>query len=171
MKTRQFRLLVKSIFAIGLAWGNAYAGDTSLCEKSEEVVFSCDFPNKKSVAICTDRESNYLEYRFGKPANVELRHRADGSSPTKKFHRAEVLYASNSVRVIWFSERDVYYKINLPMRGGPSLEVSRNGETLKQLFCKGGWGGSHGEPSLQSGFIVEHGSADISKIAPLWGER
>jgi hypothetical protein len=57
------------------------------------------------------------------------------------------------------------------MRGGPSLEVSQRGRTINEIYCKGGWGGVHGEPASESKMIIEHGSGDISKISPLWGEE
>lgn len=163
----------KYLVAICLAYGPVRAETTTLCEPGESTLFSCEFQNKRSASICASSVPgpDYVEYRFGRRPNVEMRYRADENHANKRFHRAEVVYASNSERVIWFRDRDIFYRIHLPMRGGPSLEVSREGKTLNELFCKGGWGRVHAEPESKSKFIIEHGSGDISKMSPLWGDE
>jgi hypothetical protein len=156
----------------GLTIVPPHAAAVTLCQPTERVVFSCDFENKKAVGICVGGagEAEYVEYRFGRAKKLEMSYRADDGS-SRMFHRAEVLYASNSSRIIWFRNGEFFYRINMPMRGSPFLDVLRGGNAVAQLSCKKGWAEMRGDPELKSKFIADHGSANVSELSPLWGEK
>ena len=49
---------------------------TSLCARDEKIIWSCETTKRKIVSICSssqlDKQSGYLQYRFGRPGHVEL---------------------------------------------------------------------------------------------------
>jgi hypothetical protein len=48
----------------------------SLCAQDEKTIWSCETAGRKTVSICgarsLDKESGYVQYRFGRPGHVEL---------------------------------------------------------------------------------------------------
>jgi hypothetical protein len=161
-----------SLFLIfGLASINA--GASNLCGSTEEVVFACDFSNKKSVAVCSGKEGGkgYMEYRYGQPSRMEMHYKAFDNDEKKKYHRAEVVYASNASEVLWFQKGDFFYLIHLPMRGGPLLDVMRDGRTISHQNCRAGWAGTQTNFDSAKKFFTDHGSNSIDAIAPLWGDE
>ena len=110
-----------------------------------------------------------MDYRYGTLKKIELEHRGF-SAPKYGFYRTEVLYASNSSKIIWFKNQDTNYLLNLPMRGGPILEVRKDGKTLVEMACKGGWGGTAGDPETSSHFIEEKPGGSMSETQKYWDQ-
>ena len=153
------------LLIVGLA--SISAGASSLCGITEEVVFACDFSNKKSVAVCLGKEGRkgYMEYRYGQLSRIELRHKAFDNDEEKKYHRAEVVYASNASEVLWFQKGDFFYLFHLPMRGGALLDVMRDGRTISYQNCRAGWAGTQNNFDSAKKFFTDHGSKSIDAIA------
>lgn len=140
----------------------------TLCLHDEQIFFSCDV-GKKIVSICTtplNTAAPYMEYRFGSEKNIEMHYRADALHP--KFNRVEVNYASNTATILWFRNADTDYLLNFPMKGGPSLEVKKAGETIAEMSCKNGWAATIGEPEQRSPFISEKPNTDYSEVKKYW---
>jgi hypothetical protein len=94
-----------------------------------------------------------MEYRFGTKKKIEMTYRATDDTQSK-FKKTEALYASNSSNLIWFHVNQFRYILNLPMRGGPVLEVKNAERTIAEMACKRGWQGTLGEPDAKSDFII-----------------
>lgn len=147
----------------------AATGTKNLCSPVEEVYFSCEV-GKKIVSLCSSKSADttpYMEYRYGTGKKIELEYRGF-AAPKYSFYRTEVLYASNSSKIIWFKNHDTNYLLNLPMRGGPNLEVKKDGKTLIEMACKGGWGGTVGDPETSSDFIEEKPGGSVSETQKYW---
>lgn len=172
LKPRLRTIVFAQVFFLTLHCGAAEGG-VSLCNKGEVAIFSCPLSNNKAVAICSgiENKKNFTEYRYGTPLSLELRFRADPLNAQRKFHRAEVLYASNAAEMIWFGNNGVFYRIHMLMRGGPFLDVVRDGKTVSRHDCQGGWGGVENAPITGNEAFVDHGSGDDGEIAPLWGGK
>jgi hypothetical protein len=160
-------LLLLSFFGI------AHAHASSLCSKNEKIVFECELASKKSVALClsNDTAPSFVEYRYGRLSKVEMRFRADENEKEKKFHRAEVVYASNASDVIWFRLKKFVYQIHLPARGGPLLEVLRDEETISHHSCSGGWAGVRGDVDNANSYYINHGTGSVDTMERLWNGK
>lgn len=154
-------------------YNSAYATDGGLCGKTETTIFSCPFTNSEAVAICSaaKKGSEFVEYRYGRQNNVKMRFRADATDPQKKFHRAEVSYASNAAEVIWFQNNGDVYRIHMLARGGPFLDVLRGGEKIARHDCEEGWRHVENSSVTENQFIVDHGNRNDYELAPLWGGK
>lgn len=131
----------------------------SLCERDEEIYFSCLTSNEKKISLCADRpenEGSNLTYRFGRGGNVELEHSASlepghSSSPSgggflkNRYFRArvdytEVAFNSNDheYRVFRrFSDESVDQQASIaPSRDfGVEVSVASSGEGLAVISC------------------------------------
>jgi hypothetical protein len=150
----------------------SHAAEPTLCKSNETPIFSCGFKNKKIVSICYPKNSQqgYVDYRFGNKSKVELTYSANPHLPEQKFHRGEVVYANNSDDMIWFKKGNYRYSVYSPMRGGPGLSVSLNGEVVTRLECNNSGRGATEALKTPSPFIVEHGTGDLTKFEKLWGD-
>lgn len=173
LNKRQSSSIRIKIAILVFSCGTVHGAELGLCKKTETTIFSCPFPNQKAAAICAGIEDNqdFLEYRYGQLHNVEMRFRADTGNNAKKFHRAEVLYASNASELIWFQHSGVFYRIHMLMRGGPFLDVLRAGKVIGRHDCQRGWAQVKSSPVTGNKFIVDHGSGYDNELAPLWGEN
>lgn len=160
----------RSIIFIWCVGGPVCAEEMVRCESSENSIFSCGFKNSKIVSLCgsSDRAHTYVEYRFGSKTKIELNFRSSIDSAEHKFHRGEVIYASNSATVIWFKKGNYIYSIFMPARGGPGLEVTKRGDVVTRMECKDGWTNVKGKHETSSPLITDHGSGDLTKFKPLW---
>ena len=147
----------------------ANAATKNLCTPGEQVFFSCEM-QKKIVSLCAvdNADSRYMEYRFGQPGKIELRYRG-GTGQNAAFTRTEVVGANNASDVIWFENQGVHYVLNFPMRGGPTLEVIKSGQSLARMACKNGWGSSTGDPVAPSPFIVDKPASSYFDLQESWG--
>lgn len=166
-----FSIRVPLFSILILCCAHVWAAD--LCEKNESTVFACDLAAKDKIAVCSGEKKGqrYLEYRYGIRSSVEMRFRADDSDPQKKFHLAEVLYASNASDILWFQYQGLFYLIHFPMRGGPVQSVIQDGKTIRRQACRGGWGGVRGHLKNAKEFLIDHGSEDADTIERYWGGK
>lgn len=166
MNIPKYRLIAAFFFAGAVACSQPSARNASLCNSQEKVIFACGFKNNKVASICgsPDAAQSYVEYRFGSKSAMELTYKSSQVTPARLFHRAEVVYANNAEDTIWFKNGRYTYSIFLPARGTPGLEVSRDGDVVAHLECKGGWSGVTGDPKMPSRFIEDHGSSDPSTL-------
>jgi hypothetical protein len=149
---------------------NLHAETASLCKKNETTLFSCSLTNSKVASICTSesRTSEYVEYRYGSVAKIELSYNASPKNKKNIFNRAEITYANNSEDTIWFHNEAFTYSIFMPTRGTPGVEVTRNKEVVARHECAGGWRGAIRGPRKDSKFVIDHGTGDSTKFESLW---
>jgi len=48
--------------------------DNQLCKTNEEIIFACQLKNLKWVSVCKEKDRNYIVYRFGTKAKVEMQY-------------------------------------------------------------------------------------------------
>lgn len=144
-----------------------------LCKAEETAIFSCTLENEKAVGICSASEDglHFIEYRYGTGLKSELRFRANPHDERKKFHRAEVLYASNAAEMIWFGNKNVFYRIHMLVRGGPFLDVVQDGKIIAHHNCKHGWRNVESHPVAGNKSFVDHGSGYDSDFSQYWVGR
>lgn len=154
------------VFGMYLSSANAL----TLCEPQESVLFSCVLKNAKTVSICVelDEKKSHVEYRFGKPAEIELKYRADDQNKGHAFHRASILYGNNTFDTIWFKNGGHLYDLSMPARGAPAVEVWKDEKILGHIECRGGWKNIDGETDMSSPFIINHGNMDASARDASW---
>lgn len=129
---------------------STYCSAQTLCTPNEQVFFSCPL-GKKIVSLCTTAET--MSYRFGTPKKIEMTYSSGATAP--KFNRREALGASNSAKIIWFTNNEVKYLLYSPARGGPVLEVEKDEKTLARMECSKGWTHTAGDIDQLSPFIRE----------------
>lgn len=130
----------------GLATANQPVSGTN-CYADEKVFFSCPI-GSKAVSICkpSNRKSgDYLEYRFGTPTRIELRYKGTSKDSPRKFYRADITGANNSGTSLWFANQGTHYVLNAPVRGGPFLEVFKQGKRISRFGCKRKWAEVQGD--------------------------
>lgn len=165
---------LKISISLGLLVLYASAAKTAtLCKPRENVFFSCELRHAKTVSICESAGENqrYVEYKFGKPSNIELVHRADNKNADQLFQRADFIFGNNAVDTIWFRNGEYLYDVSMPARGAPAVEVWKKNEQLTRIECNGGWANVEGDADMASPFIVNHGSVDVSQRDALWFEK
>lgn len=65
------------LFFVLLFAANVHAQfEKQLCKANEEIVFAFQLKNQKWVAVCKEKNENYLVYRFGTPQKIELQYPA-----------------------------------------------------------------------------------------------
>jgi hypothetical protein len=130
---------------------SSYASAQTLCTPDEQVFFSCPV-GKKIVSLCTTADK--MSYRFGTPKKIEMTF--SGGATDRKFSRIEVSGASNSSRNVSFTNQGVNYTLYSPARGGPGLNVDKDGVSLAHMECKSGWSSTQGDPDQPSSFITDN---------------
>ena len=49
--------------------------------------------------------------------------------------------------------KEIYYVLSAPIKGGPYLEIFRDGNSITRLACNDGWGKVEGDPEDSSSSI------------------
>jgi hypothetical protein len=120
----------------------------SLCERSEQIIFSCRIRKpSKIVSLCASKEltkdRGYLQYRFGLPGKIELefpKEREAGSAAFKykhyfraQFDLTEISFSSDGYEYTIF---DDYNGEQKPARTEQGIQItSPKNETT--LNCRG----------------------------------
>ena len=65
--------LLSGIFFIITAFAQF---DNQLCKPNEEIIFACQLKNLKWVSVCKEKNGNYIVYRFGTKAKIEMKYPA-----------------------------------------------------------------------------------------------
>ena len=142
--------MIRPISLLLLLLSTTCCSAQTLCAPNEQVFFSCPV-GKKVVSLCTTAEA--MSYRFGTPKKIEMTY--SGGAAERKFSRREAIGASNSAKIIWFTNNDIKYSLYSPARGGPMLEVEKDEKTLARMECKKGWTSTVGDIDQLSPFIRE----------------
>jgi hypothetical protein len=152
------------IFLLQFLVLNAYAAESTLCEKSEVQVANCIIEGGKSIlSICTpgiSQKEDYVEYRYGKKRAIELRHRADAVSG-KKIFRGTFKTASNDVKLFWFSSGEYTYRFQIPGTGVSRLGVLKGDAILSEKKCPSN---ADENSAVESKFISEAPPEEIDRI-------
>jgi hypothetical protein len=152
--------LLTSVFTSGETLAEA---QLSNCDPHEKIFFSCS-TGKKIISLCSSPNNNhpaYLEYRFGSPKNIELRHKVAEDVVNIKFRRANILGASGESTEIWFSNNEISYVLGDPAKGNATLEIVQQKKVMARFICKKDFAG---DTSMSSDLIEEKTSNDFFKL-------
>jgi hypothetical protein len=88
----------------------------TLCAQEERVIFACVLKQPaKIVSVCASkdltRETGYLQYRFGRPAKIELEFPKDRTGTQEKFKYTHYFRALVDLNEIGFSIDGVEYSV------------------------------------------------------------
>lgn len=127
---------------------------TALCTLQEEPVFACTLKNHRAVAVCAshqpDGSPGYVQYRFGKPGNLEIKvpQKADSGEWRQQF----------KAKRLWYSAG-----------GGNYLRVDRGPYAYVVFSAFGRWGDKDGVMVWKNGAMVTHHACvgpALSKLGP-----
>lgn len=117
---------------------------TSLCARDEKTIWSCETTKRKIVSICSsgqlDKQSGYVQYRFGLPGHVELeypqqRENTQTAFAYFRYTRPLVTYLGLRFKIKEY-DYEVYDNSNEEERGGSSeagVTVTPAGNTAKAV--------------------------------------
>ena len=87
----------------------------SLCTSDEKIVFNCTLKNSKIVSLCSSREiskdTGYLQYRFGKPGNLEQEFPKERDKSQQSFKYTHYFRAQVDLTEISFTSAGHQYSI------------------------------------------------------------
>ena len=120
----------------------ALAG-TGHCSDEEVVQFSCEAKGGKHISLCSDADVTKLQYRYGKPAAIELS-APDDASP-KSFTAGHTTWARGEEHSVSFEREGHTYKVVYAIGSGidgPSnnyagVKVIKGDEELAFVQCTG----------------------------------
>ncbi|HEY2022310.1 hypothetical protein [Paraburkholderia sp.] len=84
MKPINYAIPVMAFF--GGALDEMAVAAPSLCKPPESVVFSCSTTTSKNLALCVDKRTRALIYRFGRPGKIEMRYSANEADKNGFFY-------------------------------------------------------------------------------------
>lgn len=106
-------------------------------------MFHCTLPGGKAVALCADRQGEQiggLEYRYGRPATVELSYPATAANGRRFSASVAPLTPRASVRQVWFSRGGYTYLLSQCVGGdcpaAAGLAVLQGDRLLSSLHCQ-----------------------------------
>ncbi len=126
----------------------------SLCKNQEEPIFACTLKKRRAVAVCASQPpggpGGYLQYRFGKPGNLEINvpDRAASSNWREQF----------KAKRLWYSAG-----------GGNYLRVDRGPYAYVVYSAFGRWGEKYGVMVWKDGAMVAHHACAgpaLSRLGP-----
>lgn len=88
----------------------------SLCASDEKIVFSCTVKqSSRIVSLCSSseltRDKGYLQYRFGRPGNIELEFPKEREKSQQAFKYTHYFRAQVDLTEISFTSEDHQYSI------------------------------------------------------------
>lgn len=131
------------------------AHSTSLCTAQEVVLFSCE-TESRIISLCgsiiPNESTNYMQYRYGKPDNVEIAYPKTNKPPIKVFSRHFESWDNGSAElVISFKNGKYIYSVYADLLvGSPDamnndrsgeyghhagVRVTSNGKLLRDIKC------------------------------------
>lgn len=134
---------IKQVFCAAIlsisATGDAAVAGPTLCTSAESVIFSCSTAKSRIIALCQDKRSEAITYRFGRPGKIELRYSAKQGEGFLYNHyfRAQVDYTRIS-----FVKDGYEYSVFGNYDGSQSpvtdygVAVSTDGEDETQIECR-----------------------------------
>jgi hypothetical protein len=116
---------------------------TSLCARDEKTIWSCETTKRKIVSICSsgqlDKQSGYVQYRFGLPGHVELeypqqRQNTQTAFAYFRYTRPLVTYLGLRFKIKEY-DYEVYDNSNEEERGGSEagVKVTPSGNTDREV--------------------------------------
>jgi hypothetical protein len=107
----------------------------SLCQKGEKVVFSCAVRRAgKIVSLCSSsklsKAEGYLQYRFGRPGQVELEFPKDRSTSREAFKYSHYFRAQVDSTEISFTVDGYTYSVFDEFNGEEKPAISEKGLTV-----------------------------------------
>lgn len=107
-KKTGFLLIFLSLFV-----AVSFAETNSLCQRNEQVLFSCPTKNAKIISLCASENlsstSGYLQYRFGKKNNIELYYPEDKVPPKKAFTGRSQMFSGGGGIYLRFTKNNYDY--------------------------------------------------------------
>jgi hypothetical protein len=116
---------------------------TSLCAHDEKIIWSCETTKRKIVSICSsgqlDKQSGYLQYRFGLPGHIELeypqqRENTQTAFAYFRYTRPLVTYLGLRFKIKEY-DYEVYDNSNEEERNGSEagVKVTPSGNTDREV--------------------------------------
>ena len=118
---------------MALVSGSSFAQE-SLCDSSEQTVWSCT-TKAKIYSLCAAKSGNpgknYLQYRVGTPARMELIFPSFRRPPAGVFRY--LLY--NTTASVQFENAGYQYAIDETINGEASIEVTKGDRIIASVQC------------------------------------
>lgn len=147
--------LIKTIlfFILGSSLTIYILADTrnSHCSEKEVVAFECQLENSsKVVSICTSnplsRDKGYVQYRFGKIGNIELKYPTDLNNSQEKFSLTVAWFVGGWRSTLGFKNSEIEYSIyDEAIKESPvskdyyrGITIWKGNKKLADLPCKKG---------------------------------
>ncbi|ASQ46053.1 lysozyme inhibitor LprI family protein [Legionella clemsonensis] len=93
----------------------SFAESNSLCQRNEQILFSCPTKNEKIISLCASENlsatTGYLQYRFGKKNNIELYYPEREIPPGKAFTGRSQMFSGGGGIYLRFSKNNYDYII------------------------------------------------------------
>ena len=132
MFAKQFTTAVMILLI--MASGIASAQVKSLCEKSENTIWSCQ-AGKKFYSICSSKDltgtTGYLQYRAGTLEKTEFKFPAELQQPKGRFEYGLLAHGA----YLNFKNDHYSYEISEPLAGQAAIEISKDDKHLSTLQC------------------------------------
>ena len=142
------RPLLGALTAFALLPVQAKPQPISLCQPKEQVVFACRVkPSNQLVSLCArdlGQPQASLQYRFGRPGQIELQHPQHATGSLQAFRHAGYGRYQVERQSVSFERRGVSYTVfddyegdMRPARHARGVQVSRGEQEPATLLCTG----------------------------------
>jgi hypothetical protein len=113
--------------------------EKTLCEKSEEIYFSCQI-EKKILSICASGnispKNGYVQYRYGAPGHIELEYPSQPVPPKGKITISDISEGNVSFTHLKFKHQGYAYVV---YQGFPTgLYIKKGKRTIFNKICQPG---------------------------------
>jgi hypothetical protein len=140
-------------FALAFLSLAASASVTTLCETSENIVWSCQ-AGKKIYSLCASKDlsstTGYLQYRAGTSKSIELRYPAALKHPRGLIEFSLLAHGAS----VTFSNKGYSYFISEDLKDGTEISVEKSQKTIATISC---------DDSTDS--LTENSTIDLLKAA------
>jgi hypothetical protein len=133
--------LVFAALAAGALAGDPAVASGALCTPAQRVMFHCTLGDKR-VSLCADTAGEAieaLEFRYGKPGDVELSHAAHSPDGRRFAATVSAIAPRVQVRQVWFTSGQVTHLLSECVGRGCSrpggYSVLRGGTVLSHETC------------------------------------
>lgn len=132
--------LLSALLASPAMAGAGASVKASLCEPSEAVQFSCPMGRGRLLSVCGQPPAA-LQYRFGKPGQIELRYPADAAQGPQQFMFAQYMRYQVDRIALQFTNEGTDYEVFDEREDGKrsaGVRVSKAGNGRETaLPCRG----------------------------------
>jgi hypothetical protein len=139
MKAISYTIRVLILF--GTVLGGVAIAAPSLCKPTESVAFSCSTATSKNLALCVDKSTHALAYRFGRPEKVEMSYSANQDDKSGFFYNHYFRSGVDYTRIAFIRsgyEYSIFRNYDATESRVPSygVAVSRDGGDEVQIKCR-----------------------------------